>query len=485
MASPSVPAAVPPARRGADPVRRSAGLRDRAIAAVARLLSAFFFRSVETVGAVPASGPVILAASHLNGFVDPVLMVADLRALPRFLAKATLWKTVPARPLLRFARLIPVHRRADATGAGEVDNRGTFDDAVRALAQGHLLAVFPEGTTHDDPSIRPLRTGVARIALAAVEAGLDHVDVVPVGVSYQDKVALRDRAVLAYGDPIRVVAADLPPGATDGDDEHRRAVRALTERLDVALRRVTPDFASLTDAVALGAAARIVESIDAAPRRPSQARELARAQRLAGRDRATVDRVVDTVARYHLLLGSVRLTDHDIAAGTGLRSITRHALGLAVLLVVLAPFAAAGLVANALPALVVIVAGLVPRAPVSKGTVRVLVAAVAFPLTWLAIATWDVGEGLVGDLARAATVPIDPLLDLAFDGRGGFGPGLVAFVLLPLLGAAALVLVERSGAFVRDLLVWRTLVDRRGQLDAVRAARAEVVEVTRAASEGT
>jgi hypothetical protein len=115
--------------------------------------------------------------------------------------------------------------------------------------------------------------------------------------------------------------------------------------------------------------------------------------------------------------------------------------------------------------------------------VRVLVAVVVFPLTWLAIATWDVGEGPAADLARAATVPIDPVIDLAFNTRGGFWPGLVAFLLLPVLGAAALVLVERSGAFVRDLFVWRTLVDRRGQLDAVRAARAEVVEVTRAASE--
>jgi 1-acyl-sn-glycerol-3-phosphate acyltransferase len=479
VALPSVPAAEPDAGTDATSARRAGSLRDRAIAGVARLLSALFFRSVETVGTVPPSGPVILAASHLNGFVDPVLMVADLRALPRFLAKATLWDTVPARPLLRFARLIPVHRREDAAGAGEVDNRGTFEDAVRALDRGQLLAVFPEGTTHDDPSIRPLRTGVARIALAALEAGLDHVDIVPVGVSYQDKVALRDRAVLAYGDPIRVVAADRPAG----EDDQRRAVRALTARLDEGLRRVTPDFASLTDAVALGAAAHIVESVDAAPRRPSQARELARAQRLAGRDRATIDRVVGTVARYHLLLGSIRVGDHDIAAGTGLRSVTRHALGLAVLLVVLAPFAAAGLVANALPALVVIVAGLVPRAPVSKGTVRVLVAVVVFPLTWLAIATWDVGEGPAADLARAATVPIDPVIDLAFNTRGGFWPGLVAFLLLPVLGAAALVLVERSGAFVRDLFVWRTLVDRRGQLDAVRAARAEVVEVTRAASE--
>ena len=127
------------------------------------------------------------AASHLYGFVDPVVLVARLGHLPRYLAKATLWKTAVARPLLNFARVIPVHRRAD--GATE-DNAAMFADAVGALREGSMLAVFPEGTTHDDPSIRPLRTGVARIALQAAGSGVEGVRIVPVGVTYEDKVAV-------------------------------------------------------------------------------------------------------------------------------------------------------------------------------------------------------------------------------------------------------------------------------------------------------
>src|SRR5690606_38598881 len=93
-------------------VRRTT-LRDRILTFVARLLTRAFFRSVEVEGPPPPPGPVILAASHLYGFVDPVVLVARLGVLPRFLAKATLWKTAVARPLLGFARVIPVHRRVD------------------------------------------------------------------------------------------------------------------------------------------------------------------------------------------------------------------------------------------------------------------------------------------------------------------------------------------------------------------------------------
>ena len=97
---------------------RRVTLRDRIITIVAGLLTRAFFRSVEVEGSPPPPGPVVLAASHLYGFVDPVLLVAELGILPRFLAKATLWDTAVARPLLGFARVIPVHRRAD--GAGRV-----------------------------------------------------------------------------------------------------------------------------------------------------------------------------------------------------------------------------------------------------------------------------------------------------------------------------------------------------------------------------
>ena len=108
------------------PARRPL-LRDRIITAIARMLTWAFFRTVETEGPEPPSGPVILAASHLYGFVDPVVLVAELGHLPRYLAKATLWKTAAARPLLDFARVIPVHRHVRRRGrrsAGRLDGGG-------------------------------------------------------------------------------------------------------------------------------------------------------------------------------------------------------------------------------------------------------------------------------------------------------------------------------------------------------------------------
>lgn len=455
---------------------RARAMRDRCITAVARLLTLAFFRSVEVEGPPPPPGPVILAASHLYGFVDPVVLVARLGLLPRFLAKATLWNTAVARPLLGFARVIPVHRRVD--GATGTDNAGTFADAVDALASGSMLAVFPEGTTHDDPSIRPLRTGVARIALQAAGSGVEGVRIVPVGVSYEDKVALRGRAIVSYGTPIEIPAA---PDLLDADGVPNAAlVRDLTDDLQRDIQALTPHFDTTEEALALAAGASITL-------RPEQGNPPAvpltevtsAARRLAAIEPGRRLELVALVARYRMLLGFVGIDDEHLVRGIGLHELARRIAFLGVVVALLAPLALAGLLGNIAPLALVLVAGLIPKAPVSKGTIRFLVAAVAFPATWIVLAVYDVRHGAFGDLVRSVTLPVDAVLGTGVQDRAGIVANVVVIVAMPVLGALALVLVERIRALATSVIRWRTLLDRRGQLDEVRERRAEVIALTR------
>lgn len=451
-------------------------MRDRVIAAVARLLTRAFFRTVEIEGSAPKEGPVILAASHLYGFVDPVVLVSQLGSLPRFLAKATLWNTWLARPLLGFGRAIPVHRRAD--GAGPEANAATFADAVRALEERSMVAVFPEGTTHDEPSIRPLRTGVARIALQAAGAGVDGVRIVPVGVTYEDKVSVRGRAIVSYGHPIEV------PVESAAVDEHgvpiEGAVRELTNRLQSEIEALTPHFETTEDALALAAAATIsLRSERSANSSVPLTEVTSRARSLAAVPRARRRDLVSLVARYRMLLSFVNLDDEDIVRRVGLAHFARRIAMLGVIVTLLAPLATAGLLANLAPAILVLVAGLVPRAPVSKGTVRVLVAAVAFPATWVLWSVIDRSSGPLGEVARTVTLPVEAVLGTAPADRAGLVANLVVLAMVPLLGALALVLLERLRALLISIVRWRTLLDRRGQLGEVAERRAEVVELTK------
>ena len=113
---------------------------------------------------VPPSGGVIVAANHIS-HVDPMVLadaiVFSTRRLPRYLAKASLFEgNGLVGRTMRGAHQIPVHRNtADASAA--------LKDAVTALHQGELIAIYPEGTVSRDPLKWPMagRTGVARLAL--------------------------------------------------------------------------------------------------------------------------------------------------------------------------------------------------------------------------------------------------------------------------------------------------------------------------------
>ena len=101
-----------------------------------------------------------------------------------------------------------------------------------SCAQGGTIAVFPEGTTHDIPRLAPIRTGAARIALGAKAHGVDDIQIVPVGLWFEDKVALRSRVLVRAGEPLDLdheLWSILPEGAEATDEDHE-SVRALTGR---------------------------------------------------------------------------------------------------------------------------------------------------------------------------------------------------------------------------------------------------------------
>ena len=75
-----------------------------------KALTQAFYRSVEVTGRerIPSDRPVLVVANHGNGFVDPIVVASVLGRLPRFLAKAALWKVIVARPFLALAGVLPV-----------------------------------------------------------------------------------------------------------------------------------------------------------------------------------------------------------------------------------------------------------------------------------------------------------------------------------------------------------------------------------------
>lgn len=112
---------------------------------------------------LPTEGGVVVCVNHIS-YVDPLVLahfLYDNGRLPRYLAKAGLFRLPLVGAVVRGAQQIPVHRESrDAAGA--------FRDAVAAVRRGECVVVYPEGTVTRDPGLWPMvgKTGAARIALS-------------------------------------------------------------------------------------------------------------------------------------------------------------------------------------------------------------------------------------------------------------------------------------------------------------------------------
>jgi len=216
-------------------------LLDVAVTRLVGLLMRVFFRQVEILGIeqLPRDRPLVLVANHTNSLVDPLLILGCLGLHPRFLAKSTLWRNPLLRPLFALAGVIPVYRRQDE-GVDTSLNASTFSRCHELLARGGVVALFPEGLSHSEPSLQPMRTGAARIAREAeARFGPLGVRIVPVGLVFDDKGTFRSRVLIAIGTPLDPLAEhDL----TTKDE--RAAVRQLTASIDEALTEVTLNYDS-------------------------------------------------------------------------------------------------------------------------------------------------------------------------------------------------------------------------------------------------
>jgi glycerol-3-phosphate O-acyltransferase/dihydroxyacetone phosphate acyltransferase len=219
-------------------LRRSGKPGRRVVQAVISIALRLFFRRIETSDEqlAPAEGPVIFVLNHPNGLIDPALVLCALPRPISFLAKSTLFNLPLLAYLLQLLDTLPIYRRVDV-GEDPAKNRLTFEACRRLLLSGGAIALFPEGISHNQSRLLPIKTGAARIALgaASVHTSAFRLLICPVGIYYTSKSSVRSEALLRFGRPFPVKPVMLP---ADGDPPHD-AVAVLSAEIRSALEAVT------------------------------------------------------------------------------------------------------------------------------------------------------------------------------------------------------------------------------------------------------
>ncbi|HEY3478139.1 MAG TPA: lysophospholipid acyltransferase family protein, partial [Streptomyces sp.] len=163
-----------------------------------------------------------------NSYLDPLSyghFQYNSGRVPRFLAKAALFKPFFIGTMLRGTGQIPVYRES-------TDAANAFRAAVDAINSGECVVFYPEGTLTREPELWPMvgKTGIARVAL------LTKAPVIPVAqwgaheavppYAKEKKVRLLPRKTL------RVLAG--PPVDLDefyGQEPTPEVLRQITEKV--------------------------------------------------------------------------------------------------------------------------------------------------------------------------------------------------------------------------------------------------------------
>ncbi|KAJ5133730.1 hypothetical protein N7526_005095 [Penicillium atrosanguineum] len=130
--------------------------------------------------------------------------------------------------------------------APHVDQTAVYEAVFARLNAGGCVGIFPEGGSHDRPSLLPLKAGVALMALGTLADNPDcGLKIVPCGMNYFHAHKFRSRAVIEFGNPIEV-PKEIVEQFKQGD--RRESVGALLDIIYQSLVAVTvtsPDYETL------------------------------------------------------------------------------------------------------------------------------------------------------------------------------------------------------------------------------------------------
>lgn len=210
----------------ADPSKTSAPAPDENGSVVARTLRALnrvysrgFHRiDVQTPPQFPPTGAAILACNHISG-LDPLLLQSAVRRPVVWMMAKEYYQISALRWVYEAVEAIPVERNGRDSTATRA--------ALRALGNGRILGIFPEGRIEKTRDLIPFQTGLAMMAVRTE---------VPVIPAYLDGTNRGQNMVEAFITPNDIRLRFGPPihlhHYVDGG---KPDLDSLTERLSSAV----------------------------------------------------------------------------------------------------------------------------------------------------------------------------------------------------------------------------------------------------------
>lgn len=105
---------------------------------------------------LPEKGGALIVCNHVS-YMDALLLSAVCPRLIRFVMEEDYTKLPPIRRFLKRAGVIPI------SATNRISIRNAFKEVERALHEGHIVCIFPEGKLTSDGEVAEFMRGMELI----------------------------------------------------------------------------------------------------------------------------------------------------------------------------------------------------------------------------------------------------------------------------------------------------------------------------------
>ncbi len=145
------------------------------------------------------SKPKIIACNHPNSFFDAIIIAIFYPKPIYFLARGDAFKKPVVAKFLRRIHLIPIYRISEGI-SNLAKNTDTFNECISLLKNGETILIFSEGLCVQEWKLRSLKKGTARLALMAINEGVENLKIQPTNINYDSFTKVPKQIIVHFNE---------------------------------------------------------------------------------------------------------------------------------------------------------------------------------------------------------------------------------------------------------------------------------------------
>ena len=157
-------------------------------------------------------GPMILACSHPNSFLDAVLMDILFEQPIWSLTRGDAFVNKRITNLFYKLKMLPIYRPSEGV-ENLSENYKTFDSCIELFKRDQIVLIFSEGLCVNEWHLRSLKKGTARLAYRCQQENIP-LKILPVGINYSSFKRFGKNLFVNLGNIF--TANDLDKNLSDG-----------------------------------------------------------------------------------------------------------------------------------------------------------------------------------------------------------------------------------------------------------------------------